>query len=64
MVWDFLTDFRPAVTEMARWIREGKLKFTEHVIDGFDQAPAAFCDLFSGSAAFTNAGLGRSLVRL
>ena len=64
VVWDFLTDFRPAINEMARWIREGKLTFTEHIIDGFDQAPAAFCDLFSGSAAFTSAGLGRSLVRL
>jgi NADPH-dependent curcumin reductase CurA len=64
VVWDFLTDFRPAIEEMAGWIRDGKLKFTEHIIDGFDRAPAAFCDLFSGSAAFTRAGLGRSLVRL
>ena len=64
VVWDFLSDFRPAITEMARWIRDGKLKFTEHITDGFDQAPAAFCDLFSGSAASTHAGLGRSLVRL
>ena len=64
VVWDYLTDFRPAMEEMAGWIREEKLKFTEHVLDGFEHAPAAFCDLFSGSAAFTHAGLGRSLVRL
>lgn len=64
VVWDYLSDFRPAMEEMAGWIREGKLKFSEHIVDGFDHAPAAFCDLFSGSAAFTNAGLGRSLVRL
>ncbi len=64
VVWDYLSDFRPAIEEMAGWIREGKLKFTEHVVDGFDKAPAAFCDLFSGSAAFTRAGLGRSLIRL
>jgi hypothetical protein len=64
VVWDYLTDFRPAIEEMAGWIREGKLKFTEHVVDGFERAPAAFCDLFSGSAAFTHAGLGRSLIRL
>ncbi len=64
VVWDYLADFRPAMEEMADWIREGRLKFSEHVIDGFEQAPAAFCDLFSGSAAFTHAGLGRSLVRL
>lgn len=64
VVWDYLADFRPAMEEMADWIREGRLKFSEHVVDGFEQAPAAFCDLFSGSAAFTHAGLGRSLVRL
>jgi NADPH-dependent curcumin reductase CurA len=64
VVWDYLTDFRPAMEEMAGWIRDGKLKFTEHVVNGFEQAPAAFCDLFSGSAAFTHAGLGRSLIRL
>ena len=64
VVWDFLTDFRPAITEMAGWIRDGRLKYTEHIVDGFAEAPAAFCDLFSGSAAFTHAGLGRSLVRM
>jgi NADPH-dependent curcumin reductase CurA len=64
VVWDYLTDFRPAMEEMAGWIRDEKLKFSEHIVDGFGQAPAAFCDLFSGSAAFTNAGLGRSLIRL
>lgn len=64
VVWDYLTDFRPAMEEMAGWIREEKLKFSEHVVEGFGRAPSAFCDLFSGSAAFTNAGLGRSLIRL
>ena len=64
VVWDYLADFRSAVDEMAGWIRDGKLVFTEHVVDGFHRAPAAFCDLFGGSAAFTHAGLGRSLVRL
>ena len=64
VVWDYLIDFRPAMEEMAGWIRDEKLKFSEHVVEGFGQAPSAFCDLFSGSAAFTNAGLGRSLIRL
>ncbi|HKX75297.1 MAG TPA: NADP-dependent oxidoreductase [Acidimicrobiia bacterium] len=58
VVWDFLPDFRAAVAEMAEWIREGKLTYREHVVDGFEKAAASFCDLFTGAT------LGRSLVRL
>jgi NADPH-dependent curcumin reductase CurA len=58
IVWDYLGDFRPAMEAMANWIREEKLVYTEHIVDGFESAPSLFCDLF------THAGLGRSLVRL
>ena len=58
VVWDFLSDFRAAMAEMAGWIREGKLLYTETFRDGFESAPVAFSELF------THAGLGRSLVRL
>jgi hypothetical protein len=58
VVWDFLADFKEAMSQMANWIREGKLLYTETFHDGFESAPAAFCELF------THAGLGRSLVRL
>lgn len=58
VVWDFLSDFKEAMSTMAGWIKEGKLLYTENVSTGFEKAPAAFCDLFK------HAGLGRSLVRL
>lgn len=58
VVWDFVSSFREAMSEMAGWIREGKLLFTETFSNGFESAPEAFCELF------THAGLGRSLVRL
>jgi NADPH-dependent curcumin reductase CurA len=58
VVWDFLADFKEAMSQMGNWIREGKLLYTETFHDGFESAPAAFCELF------THAGLGRSLVRL
>jgi NADPH-dependent curcumin reductase CurA len=62
VVWDFLSEFRPAIEDMSGWIRDGRLRFTEHIVDGFENAPQMFCDLFSGGV--TRAGLGRSLVRL
>lgn len=61
VVWDFLSDFRPAMADIRSWIVEGRLRFSEHIVDGFEKAPELFCDLFSGSR---RVGLGRSLVRL
>jgi NADPH-dependent curcumin reductase CurA len=58
VVWDFLSDFRHAMEMMAAWIRDGKLRYTEHITDGFESLPEVFCDLF------THAEPGRSLVRL
>lgn len=58
VVWDFLAEFRGAMELMAGWIREGKLVYTEQIVDGFESVPRLFCDLF------THAGPGRSLVRL
>ena len=58
IVWDYLADFRAAMATMADWIKEGKLVYTENMVDGFESAPSLFCDLFK------HAGLGRSLVRL
>jgi NADPH-dependent curcumin reductase CurA len=58
VVWDFLADFGAAMSTMAGWIREGRLRFHEHITDGFENAPAAFCDLFRSTHP------GRSLIRL
>jgi hypothetical protein len=58
VVWDFLSGFRDAMTEVGGWIRDGRLTYYEHVVDGFEHAPELFCSLFSSSA------LGRSLIRL
>jgi NADPH-dependent curcumin reductase CurA len=61
VVWDFLNEFRPAMAEMRSWIVDGRLRFSEHIVSGFEAAPGLFCDLFSGAR---RTGLGRSLVRL
>ena len=58
VVWDFLPGFRGGMAEIAGWIREGRLTYHEHIVDGFENAPQLFCSLFTGSA------LGRSLIRL
>ncbi|WP_159466992.1 NADP-dependent oxidoreductase [Dyadobacter sp. 3J3] len=48
IVGDFQNLFPEAIQHLSQWIKEGKLKFTETVIHGFDQLPAALLGLFSG----------------
>jgi NADPH-dependent curcumin reductase CurA len=48
IVWDYAAmagDFR---REMAGWIREGRVKYKEDVVDGLENAPAAFIGLLEG----------------
>jgi NADPH-dependent curcumin reductase CurA len=52
-------DRLPAMlTDVTGWLRSGELRFTETVVDGLDQAPAAFLSLLSGG------NTGKMIVRL
>lgn len=44
-------------TDAPGWIREGRLKYREDIVDGLENAPAAFLRLFEGS------NVGKLLVR-
>lgn len=45
--------------DIAGWIREGKLRFPESVVEGIESAPAAFASVFSG-----HGHVGKLLVRV
>ncbi|XP_049804086.1 prostaglandin reductase 1-like [Schistocerca nitens] len=47
-----------AFTEMAQWIREGKLKYKETVTDGFQNTPQAFIGMLRGE------NLGKAVVKV
>lgn len=49
IVGNYEDKFPEAVQQMAQWLQEGKLKFSETVVEGFDQIPQAFLDLFEGA---------------
>ncbi len=34
--------------DMTRWIKEGRIKYREHLVEGLENAPAAFLDLLEG----------------
>jgi NADPH-dependent curcumin reductase CurA len=47
-----------AITEMAGWIRQGKLKYREDIAEGLRSAPSAFIGLLKGK------NFGKQLVRI
>ncbi|MFC6269609.1 NADP-dependent oxidoreductase [Frigoriflavimonas asaccharolytica] len=48
IVSNYAEKFPEAVKQLAQWLAEGKLKSSETIVEGFDQIPQAFIDLFSG----------------
>lgn len=58
VVYDYAVQFAEARQQMAEWVRAGKLSYREEIIEGLEQAPAAFIGLFAGES------FGRRLVHV
>jgi NADPH-dependent curcumin reductase CurA len=48
LVRDFSAKFPAAMKQLAAWLKEGKLTYAETIVEGFDNIPQAFIDLFDG----------------
>lgn len=48
VISDFADKHPQGVQQLAKWLQEGKLTYTETVEEGFDNIPQAFLDLFEG----------------
>ncbi|MDE3182114.1 MAG: NADP-dependent oxidoreductase [Bacteroidota bacterium] len=48
IVGNFKDHFREGIEQLSQWVKEGKLKYKETIIEGFDKLPEAFLGLFSG----------------
>jgi len=58
IVSDHLDRMPAFLEECTRWVREGRLKFREDIVDGLDSAPRAFIGLLEGQ------NFGKMLVRV
>ncbi len=58
VVLDHAKYFKEAIQTMAGWIKNGHLAYREHIVEGLENAPAAFCGLFRGE------NFGRGLVHI
>ena len=58
IITDYAARFGEGVTQLGRWLAEGRLKYAEHVVEGFENAPRALLGLFAGE------NLGKQLVKV
>ncbi|RTE51987.1 NADP-dependent oxidoreductase [Arenibacter aquaticus] len=48
IVWNYADKFPEAMEHLSSWLTEGKLDYTETIVEGFENTPQAFLDLFEG----------------
>jgi hypothetical protein len=56
--FDHVARLEEAVARLAGWLREGKLRHREDILDGIEQAPGAIAGLYRGE------NLGKRLIRV
>jgi hypothetical protein len=58
IVWDFAAKEADFVRDVSEWIRAGRLNYREDLVEGLENAPAAFLGLLQGK------NFGKMLVRV
>lgn len=58
IIIDYAPRFAEGIQQLSQWLAEGKLKYAENIVEGFENAPRAFLGLFTGE------NLGKQLVKV
>jgi NADPH-dependent curcumin reductase CurA len=58
LVSDYAARFGEAAEKLGKWVKEGRLKYREDIVEGFENMPRAFLGLFTGD------NIGKRLVKL
>lgn len=58
LVWDWRDRYPEALRRIAGWIKDGRIKYSEHVTVGLERTPDAFIAMLKG------ANLGKALVKV
>jgi NADPH-dependent curcumin reductase CurA len=48
IVSNYAEKFPEGIKQLSEWLKAGKLQYSETIVNGFDQIPQAFMDLFEG----------------
>lgn len=58
LVWDYEHRYEEAVARLTAWVRDGKLRYREEILDGLEAAPDAIAGLYRGD------NLGKRVIRV
>jgi NADPH-dependent curcumin reductase CurA len=58
IVTDFVQQYGPAMRQMGEWVKSGRLKYREDIVQGIDKAPRAFIGMLRGE------NFGKTLVKV
>jgi NADPH-dependent curcumin reductase CurA len=58
LVLDYRDRYEEAVARLAAWVRDGRLRYREEIVDGIERCPGAIAELYRGE------NLGKRLIRL
>ncbi len=58
LIWDYEHRYEEAIVRLAPWVRDGRLRYREHILEGIDSAPGAISMLYRGMNS------GKLLVRV
>lgn len=58
LVGEFSDEFPEATAQLSKWIKEGKLKYRESIVEGIENAPRAFIGLLRGE------NFGKQLIKV
>ncbi|WP_216829827.1 NADP-dependent oxidoreductase [Alkalihalobacterium elongatum] len=58
IVTNYADRYEEGICDLATWLREGKIKYKENIVEGLENAPDAFLGLFRGD------NLGKQLVKI
>ncbi|HVE50065.1 MAG TPA: NADP-dependent oxidoreductase [Casimicrobiaceae bacterium] len=58
LIWDYEHRYEEAVARLAAWVRSGRLRYREEILDGLEAAPDAIAGLYRGE------NLGKRIIRV
>lgn len=58
IIFDYAAQFSGALRELAQWVRKGKIRYREDILEGIEHAPGAIAGLYRGD------NLGKRLIRI
>jgi len=58
LIWDYEHRYQEAVARLATWVRQGRIRYHEEILDGLEQAPDSIAGLYRGENS------GKRLIRV